>query len=282
MNALAVADDALGIGKRVRNRHVALAGRKRPGQTTGGLKVTGDDRGEGVPGLLTGEPAPQHGCRALEPREQNRRARVDDDDGVRGHVEHCLDELILPAGQGQTRAVPALGLDLFVRANDDDGQLACPGELDGFGELVICRGAWHPMPEGRAHDRAVATGSRHKVRRLDLHDARLVDLDRDLAARRVVDGRVENDLDARGHLVLRDELAVDDNAVAANGADREVVDSRLVEADADRQGDAVGLVGEVPHPAVPLLQRARFDHRTLAVEQRGGDACVGGGAARQV
>ena len=94
----------------------------------------------------------------------------------------------------------------------------------------------------------------------------------------MVDRRVEDDLDARGRVVLGDDDAVERDPVTADGGDLEVVHARLGEHDLRAQRDAVDVVAEVAEPAIPFREAAGLQQSAvLGEEARLEEGPVGGG-----
>ena len=150
-SALGVVDDAVD-GEAVRHGHVLLAGGQGPRQASARLDRAGEHGRERSAGLLAGQPPPQHGGHLVEPRQQHGRAGVDDDDGAGVRRDDAAHQLVLAGGQGEVRAVPALGLGLGVGADDDDREVGCRGRRDGLVELLVDREAGRSVPEVQAHE----------------------------------------------------------------------------------------------------------------------------------
>ena len=161
------------VGER---RRVLEPGRERDRQPAAGLGVAGQHVDQRVAELLAGEPQLQHGRHVVEPRHRHRRPGVEHDDRVRVGRDDGGDELVLVAGQGQRRAVLALGLPVVVGADDDDGDVGGGG--DGGGPLDVVGVA---ARAGRRR-RGRARSSRRVGRVVDLELVAPAGLERDRAA----------------------------------------------------------------------------------------------------
>ena len=141
--------------------------REGPGQASGRLEVTGEHGGERVPHLLPGEPDPEHGLRAFEPGQDHRARR-------RSRRSRHPDRRRAPLRRARSAGraardptVPALRLDLFVRADDDHCQFGEASRVHGGVRSRIDVGTGRPVAEAGPDDGAVAPGTDDEVGRLD-------------------------------------------------------------------------------------------------------------------
>ena len=130
-------------------------GRPGGGQPATRLHRTEQDVGQRVPELHAREPHHQHRGDLVAPGQLDGRAGVDDHHGPRIDGGDGADELVLPAGQGQRRPVEALALHRVGGADDDDGDVAGPGELDGVRELLVGRPQRRPDDQADLEDEAL-------------------------------------------------------------------------------------------------------------------------------
>jgi hypothetical protein len=112
-----------------------------------------------VPELLTGEPRQQYRGHVVGPRQQHRGAGVDDHDGAWIGRGDGADEVVLPAGQHQARAIEALAFHFFGGTDDDDGDVRLAGKLHWaveLGLLIVLRR--HVELDGEHRDLGAAEG----------------------------------------------------------------------------------------------------------------------------
>ena len=127
---MAITDvDALGVfGVQVLARVVAVGqrvfdlARKSDRQFAGWREIAEQHRGDGVATLLSAVPHREDRGHLVHPRVHgDRRARIDDNDGVLIGHDDGLNQLVLTVGQAQRLAVEALGLNRGRVADHQDG-----------------------------------------------------------------------------------------------------------------------------------------------------------------
>ena len=119
----------------------ARRGRSGPrgGQAATGLGGAEQNVGQPVTGLLPGKPAQQHRPDLVTPGQQDRTARVDNDDGARVGRRHRGHQLVLAPRKVQCGPIEPLALDLVGGTHDHDGDVGGSRQFHGRVELVAFR-----------------------------------------------------------------------------------------------------------------------------------------------
>ena len=106
-------------------------------QPPAGLRGAGQHVGDRVPRLLTRIPKLDHRGDLVEPRHHDRRAGLENDDGLCIDGGDALDQFVLAARQVEVGTVFALGVPFSVESDEQQGDVGGLRERDRALQLGV-------------------------------------------------------------------------------------------------------------------------------------------------